>query len=98
MTSSWTNKGNEDEKTIEGIEIRADRRGDSRGVELGGDAVVELADAGAFWLARDHVLASAGNPDFEQDFIWRVPWTSRAAGLLASPHDAALGPHDSRRA
>src|SRR5215469_16835170 len=62
---------------------------------------VELADASPFWLAADHLLASPGASDPEQDSVWRVSWPgwpARAVALgLAPPLDGALGANDARR-
>ena len=49
-----------------------------------GPGVVELADAGAFRMAHDHVLAGAGRAGSEQDSVWRLSRAARRGQVLAA--------------
>src|SRR5438270_7513988 len=97
-TNSWKAEVNGDEKGYENIEIRGDGGVVCDAAWFFRDAPVELADARLIWLACDHVLASAGNTDSQQDPLWRISRPVRTAFFLASWHDGALGANDSRRA
>src|SRR6266849_507810 len=62
-----------------------------------GDEAVELAAAGAVWLAPDHVLAGAGGSGVVPDSL-RQSWRARGATLqISRSHAGALGTHDAGR-
>src|SRR5215471_17126107 len=86
------------ENDYKNIEVRAHCGSVPGALQLPRDAPVELADAGSVRLARDHLLAGAGNTDLEQDTVWRLSRPARAAHVLAAPDDGTLGAHDPRRA
>src|SRR5271163_3083970 len=86
-------------RNCEGIDVRGVCRSVLQRVWLRGHAPVELADAGALWLAPDHLLAGAGDVSSQQDSLRRI--SRRPAGAwhaLARPHAGTLGAHDSRGA
>src|SRR5215469_2382025 len=86
------------EKDDKNIEICGHCGGLPGALQLPCNASVELADAGSVRLARDHLLASPGDFDPEQDSVWRLSRPPRAAPVLAAPDDGTLGSHGARRA
>src|ERR1700728_4186209 len=89
-------EGNRHEKALVGArtEVRTIRRLIRYRVGLCGAGVVELADAGSFWLAFDQLLAGGRDFGSEQDPVRRLPGPRWPALLLASPHDRAVGADD----
>src|SRR5260370_26558638 len=55
----------------------ADRNGGRDRIRRGGDAAVELADAGLVRVAHNRLLAGAGTGGAEPAPIPRIPWTAR---------------------
>src|SRR5689334_6094374 len=74
----------------------ADRlRGFYRDRRAGGDAVVELAAAGGFWMADDHLLAGPRITRAMPHPFWRVWFSRRRPALQLPPSDGgALGADD----
>src|ERR1700674_5043544 len=99
-----TNSGRNEEKNNErkmDIQRTKDcciRSAGALGVRICGHEFVELADAGAFWFAVDHLLAGAGAAGALQDSIRRISPPRRPGDALAAPHDGTLGTDDARGA
>src|SRR3989442_15169994 len=82
-------------------EKRTERRIDcgrgGRGLRICGDERVERGGAGGGGTAEDLLLAGGGDPDLEQNPVWRISREAWLRRTLEKPDERPLATDDSRR-